>query len=119
MTFHIDAAAAEDDTFGFEAQALFKTRFATEFNCASGAKDALPGKSDGAAQDTDDLPSSTGVSGGTGDSAVSRNFAARDRADGGEDIGVERHRRYFSLGEEIVRGDGFPQRMQRRKTPLD
>ena len=91
MLFHVDAAAAEGDAFGFEAKALLKAGFSTQLDFTAGAENALPGESDGAAQDADDLAGGAGMSGSAGDSAIGRDFAPRDGANSGEDIGVERH----------------------------
>lgn len=106
MLFHVDAAAAERNTFGFQAEALLKTRFPAQLDFAAGAEDALPGESDGSTQDADDLASGTGMSGGAGDGAIGRDFAARDQANSGENIGVQGHGGYCSVGGFVRLGTG-------------
>ncbi len=71
MKFHVDAAAAKGDAFGFEAETLLKSRLAAEFDFSAGTENALPGQSDGPAQDADDLAGGAGMSSSTGDRAVS------------------------------------------------
>ena len=50
MAAHIDAATAERDPFGFEAEPLFDRRIAPQFDLSSGAEDTMPRESKGAVQ---------------------------------------------------------------------
>jgi hypothetical protein len=107
VLFHVDAAAAERDAFGLEAEALLEGGFSTQLDFTAGAEDPLPREPDGAAQDADDLAGGAGMSGSAGDGTVSRDFAARDGANSGENIGVERHGEYFSVGGFAPSGAGL------------
>jgi hypothetical protein len=97
VKFHIDAAAAKGYAFGFKAKTLFEARFTAQFDLAAGAEHALPGKSDGATQNSDDLTGSAGMSGSAGNGAISRDLSAGDAADGCQDGGVEGHQKYSSV----------------------
>jgi len=70
VTLHVDTAATEADAFGLQAEALFQAGFAAEFDLPTRAEDAVPGESDRAAQDADDLACRAGMSGSAGDGAV-------------------------------------------------
>ena len=85
MELHVDAASAESDSFHFEAEALVEGGVALQFDCASGADDALPGEIDARVESAHNLAGSAGVSGGFGNGAVGGDVAARNFANGGKD----------------------------------
>ena len=44
VAFHIDAAAAKDDVFTFQAKALFEGVIAAKLDLSTGAQNAVPGQ---------------------------------------------------------------------------
>lgn len=70
VEFHIHSPAAKLDAFGFQAETLFETGFATELDLSPRTENALPRETDGAAQDADDLARGSGMTGGTGNRTV-------------------------------------------------
>jgi hypothetical protein len=85
VKLHVDAGAAEGDSFHFEAEALVKGGVSLELDVASGTDDALPGEIDAGVKGADDLAGGAGVSGGFGNGAVGGDVAAWDFANGSED----------------------------------
>jgi hypothetical protein len=88
MALHIYAAAAEDNAFAFEAKTLLDGGVAAQFDFSTGAEHAVPGESEGGAQNSDDLTRRSGMAGGAGYRSVGGDLAARDFADGGDDVAL-------------------------------
>lgn len=77
MQTHVDAAAAESDTFTFQTEPLLHSRMAAELDLAARADDAMP--RNGAmriAQRPSDLPRVPGESGGAGYLSIGRDLAS-------------------------------------------
>jgi len=76
------AAAAEADPFGFQAQALFESRFASQTDFAARAEHAVPGEAvSPPAQQLDDQPVMQRIARSGGDSGIGGDAPARDAAD--------------------------------------
>lgn len=85
MELEVDAAAAEGNSFHFEAEALIEGRVTLEPDFSSSSDNALPREIDAAVKGANDLAGGAGVPGGLGDGAIGRDVAARNFADSGED----------------------------------
>ena len=78
---HIDPAAAEADTFGFEPKALFEGGVAAQLDLSAGAQHTLPRQSISAVEHFRNLAGTARQSGGAGHGAVGGHFAARNAQD--------------------------------------
>lgn len=79
VAIHLDARAVKGHAFGFQPEALFEAAFAGQRDFASGADHAMPRQSGGrGAQCPDHLSRPPGITGGTGDVAISGDFPFGD-----------------------------------------
>ena len=81
VAFHIDTAAAEGNFLTFQAKALFDSVIAAKFDLAAGAKNAVPGHTDGGMQGSGDQSGAAAEASGATDRTVGGNFAAGNGTD--------------------------------------
>lgn len=91
MAAHVDAATAERDSFGFEAEPLFDRRVAPQLDLSSGAEDAMPGEPKGPMQRPGNPSRRPGEARGTRYGAIGRDLPARDPADSAANSGFDGH----------------------------
>lgn len=77
---HVDAQTVENDSFRFQAHALFETGLATEQDFTAGADHALPGHAARLVQRPRDLARRAGETRGIRDVAVGRHLSFRNAA---------------------------------------
>jgi hypothetical protein len=88
VEFHVDASAAEGDTFHLQAESLLGGVLSGEFDGAAGAEYAVPGQSRDLLQDADDLTGRSRPACGAGDGPVGGDSPFRQRADALSDAGA-------------------------------
>ena len=86
MDLEVDAAASEGDSFHFEAESLIEGGVALELDFSAGPDNTLPRQIDTGMQSPNDLTGSPRVARSFGDGAIGGDVAARDRADGSQDV---------------------------------
>ena len=119
VTLHVDAAAAEGYPFGFQPEALFDGGIAAKLDYSAGAKHTLPGKAEGSAQYAHNLPGRSGIASGTGNRAVSGDFAARDLADGGDDAALHVGGSHSAIQPERISHNELTETSSQRTIPCN
>jgi len=77
---HIHFLAAKAHALGLKPQPLLRRRVSLQFDCTTGSQHPLPGQPEPSTQSRRHLPRRSRKARRSGDSAVSRHFAARDSA---------------------------------------
>ncbi len=86
VLLHVNPRAAESNTFVFQPETLFHSRFAGEQDFAAGAYHALPGQTAGGMQCPGHLAGGAREAGRVRDVAVGGHLATRDTPDLAQDV---------------------------------
>ena len=86
MAPNIDAAAAEADAFGFQAEALFECGVSAQLDLSTRAEYSVPWQSDSLAQGGSCLTRSSRQTCSFGNRAISRNHTAGNLLNDGDDL---------------------------------